>query len=246
MNNLMDELSKRFPKVEVISWKWLENQDSLGFNSLAKLLAKEIIGNIKKIEDLNVVCSISMIGHSMGGLIIRAALKYLKRYRFLMNTLITLGTPHLGYLHSNSHILTTGIWIANKCLRNKTLSEINLSDSRNHNTAFLYKLSLQKSIEWFKTIIVVGSEQDSIGSLESSTIQNSERIGALSNSRLIESMIENILSNLVNTKFYRLRVDFDIQSKSFDTFIGRKAHIELLYNNELFKMIISRFHNVFE
>lgn len=114
MDTIMDELSKRFPKVEVVACKCLEKQDNLGINALSKLLAKEIIGNIKKIEEFNTISSISMIGHSLGGLVIRAALRYLKVYRLLMNTLITLGTPHLGYLHSNSRVLTAGIWMAKK------------------------------------------------------------------------------------------------------------------------------------
>ena len=210
MYPIMTEFSKRFPKLELIWCKSIDGKDDLGIPALAKLLAKEIISILQELEDIHDVGWISMIGHSMGGLIIRAALKYLKAYKSFFNILVTLGTPHLGYIHSNNKFLSTGIWIVDKFLANQTLKEIFQSDSHESDKTFLYKLSQDKSIKWFKTFIVVGSEQDSYGSLESSTIQSSERIQDLNTSSVIDLMVSNILSNLSHTNFYRLRACFDI------------------------------------
>lgn len=45
---------------------------------------------------------ISFIGHSLGGLIIRAALPHLEEYANKMFTFMTFSSPHLGYIFSNS------------------------------------------------------------------------------------------------------------------------------------------------
>ena len=52
---------------------------------------------------------ISFIGHSLGGLIIRAALPHLSEYQNNMYSFLTLSSPHLGYLYNTSSIIDTGI-----------------------------------------------------------------------------------------------------------------------------------------
>ena len=42
---------------------------------------------------------LSFIGYSMGGLIMRAALPHLEKYRDKMHGLMTMGSPHLGYMY---------------------------------------------------------------------------------------------------------------------------------------------------
>lgn len=53
---------------------------------------------------------ISFIGHSLGGLIIRAALPYLEDYKNKFHTFLTLSTPHLG-LMKPSKLIDAGIWV---------------------------------------------------------------------------------------------------------------------------------------
>ena len=57
---------------------------------------------------------LSFIGHSLGGLIIRAALPRLEKYRYNMKLLITLSTPHLGYFFHNSVLNKAGMWALSK------------------------------------------------------------------------------------------------------------------------------------
>ena len=246
LNYLLNTFSRRYPTIEVVSCKSIENKEELGINSLGKLLAKEIIENINSLELYKEIGKISMIGHSMGGLVIRAALRYLKPYKSRMNALITLGSPHLGYLHSNSKIVSAGVWIAKKLSLNRTISEMSLADTTKISETTLYRLSQQKSISWFKTVVMVGSSQDSYGPLESAIIHRSQRIQALANSKIIESMIDNLVENLSKTKFIRLRVNMKISEKSLDSFIGRTAHIQFIDNYFLAKMIIYRFHELFD
>ena len=74
-------------------------------------LAKEVKGFLKECGQVN---RISFIGHSLGGLIIRACLPELDKFAKKMWAFVTLSSPHLGYLYNNSKIVNTGLWILNK------------------------------------------------------------------------------------------------------------------------------------
>ena len=51
---------------------------------------------------------LSFVGHSLGGLIIRAALPHLIKYKEQMYTFVTFSSPHLGYMYSSSSIVDAG------------------------------------------------------------------------------------------------------------------------------------------
>ena len=57
---------------------------------------------------------LSFIGHSLGGLLIRAALPHLDKYKDKMQTILTLATPHLGFMLSTSKVVDTGLWVMKK------------------------------------------------------------------------------------------------------------------------------------
>ena len=55
-------------------------------------------------------------------------------------------------------------------------------------------------------------------------------------------MVNNILGRCDNLEvLYRLDVNFNIEEYTMDSYIGRTAHILFLENEELMKMIVSRF-----
>lgn len=66
--------------------------------------------NSKSLQDME----ISFVGHSLGGLIIRASLKYLQLYKTKFKSFITLCSPHLSYIHHTSKLVTTSLWLMNK------------------------------------------------------------------------------------------------------------------------------------
>lgn len=90
MANLKNALLKRFPEARIYTCKSNENADTQerkdstlssivkdGIKSLAKLVGREMKKEIDRIEESTEIQKISMIGHSLGGLVLRAALKYL-------------------------------------------------------------------------------------------------------------------------------------------------------------------------
>jgi hypothetical protein len=64
----------------------------------------------------------------MGGLIIRAALPLLQKYKFNMKNYISLGTPHLGYFHHNSNLTKLGMWAISKFNNSITMRTLLMED----------------------------------------------------------------------------------------------------------------------
>ena len=59
-------------------------------------------------------------------------------------------------------------------------------------------------------------------------------------------MVNNIFSKCNNLDvLYRLDVNFNIEETNLDSVIGRTAHILFLENEELLKMIVSRYKMLF-
>ena len=149
----------------------------------------------------------------MGGLVIRSALPLLSEYKNLMNTFVTLSTPHLGIDLSTNGIRKAGLWLISKISKSLTMRELNMEDSKNLNQTYLYSLSLFEGLEWFKTVILCGSGQDSYAPYESSLLNfsgyketNSEQ------SKCYLEMANNIKMKLRNCKVIRLDVNFNIEA----------------------------------
>jgi len=140
------------------------------------MISEEIRFEIDKSQALYSVIKISFVGHSLGGLVIRAALEYLEDFKEHFYTIMTLATPHLGYMHSNSRLLSIGMWAFSRVSKNPTISEMRLSDATNIKQCCLYKLSEKPGLNWFKNVIVMGSSQDSYSPIESALIKLSERM----------------------------------------------------------------------
>lgn len=127
---------------------------------------------------------------------LRAALKHLEEFKDVLYGFITLATPHYGYLHSVSKILSVGMWAFSKLTKNPTVSEMRLSDNIKIEESTLFKLSEYNGLEWFKYIVLVGSYHDSYAPLESSLIQLSERSETYQNYQYYKLMCGNLQSKL--------------------------------------------------
>lgn len=64
---------------------------------------------------------LSFIGHSLGGIIIRASLKYLMAFKDKMHLYISLSSPHLGYMYNSNRIIDAGMWVLKKWSKSKCL-----------------------------------------------------------------------------------------------------------------------------
>jgi triacylglycerol esterase/lipase EstA (alpha/beta hydrolase family) len=79
----------------IISSKNAAKNSENDINELAENLAKEIHEDMK-FHDIRSVGKISFIGFSLGGIIIRAALPLISKFKSKFHGFISLATPHLG------------------------------------------------------------------------------------------------------------------------------------------------------
>lgn len=58
-------------------------------------------------------------------------------------------------------------------------------------------------------------------------------------------MVNAMLGSVPLNVLYRVDVNFNIEETSLDSMIGRTAHILFLENEELLKMLVSRYKVIF-
>ena len=94
--------------------------------------------------------------------------------------------------------------------------------------------------------MLVSSFQDQFAPYDSARIQicqDAAKDPKLGNTYI--QMATNLLGQSKLETIYRLDVNFNIEEKNIDSYIGRKAHILFLENEELLRMIISRYKTFF-
>ena len=124
-------------------------------------LASEIKAFIKDNFTKDTFAKLSFIGHSLGGVKIRASLPHLMEYCDKFHCLITLSSPHLGYKVNSSSVVGAGMWVLQKMKNSICLKQLSMSDNEDPEQTCLYKLSLFEGVEYFKHIFLFSSKQDS-------------------------------------------------------------------------------------
>ena len=117
------------------------------------------------------ISKISLIGHSLGGLIIRAALPHLAEYSEKFHLFCTMGTPHLGYLQSQNKMLDAGLWFMKNWKKSPCLTQLSMSDQPKTDDCCLFRLTLLPGLSWFKHVILCSSYQDKYVPFESARVQ---------------------------------------------------------------------------
>jgi hypothetical protein len=183
---------------------------------------------------------ISFIGHSLGNLIIRSAMSRPQMAELLpkLHTFLSLSGPHLGTLFNNSGLVNMGMWLMQKWKKSGSLLQLSLKDHSDPRQTFLYKLSQKTGLEFFRNILLVGSQQDRYVPYHSSRIElckaalkDSSGLGAV-----YVEMVNNILQPIVyksDINFIRYDVYHALPSSTTNNLIGRAAHIAVL-DSEIF------------
>ena len=167
-----------FPEVMFLMSSANEEHTEGDITEMGVRLAQEINTHINQYCPGNSLGKISIIAHSLGGLISRAALPYLEEHKAKMFNFITLSSPHLGYMYNSSTLIDAGMWFLKTWKKSLCLQQLRMTDydsSGNLETCKLYKLSQEKGLEWFKNIIFVSSYQDMYAPFDSARIQISNK-----------------------------------------------------------------------
>lgn len=189
---------------------------------------------------------ISFLGHSLGGIIIRSALPYLSSLKGRMTNLLTIASPHLGYLYHKNFIVTTGLWFLNKFHTQTSMLMLTMSDKPNLRDTYLYKLSHREGLEWFKNVTFVSSPDDSYVNESSALVMGDiEAIedvrGNVVKGMVYREMIQNVSGRLQNGggRVGRVRVLFEkLEAPLIDRIIGRTAHINYLIDHNFIDLLV--------
>eukprot|EP00330_Aristerostoma_sp_ATCC50986_P009653 CAMPEP_0114586582 /NCGR_PEP_ID=MMETSP0125-20121206/9760_1 /TAXON_ID=485358 ORGANISM="Aristerostoma sp., Strain ATCC 50986" /NCGR_SAMPLE_ID=MMETSP0125 /ASSEMBLY_ACC=CAM_ASM_000245 /LENGTH=176 /DNA_ID=CAMNT_0001782073 /DNA_START=1316 /DNA_END=1843 /DNA_ORIENTATION=- len=114
MRLLKNNISLVYPETLYLCASSNEDMTDGEIADMGLRLAGEVINYIQEWIPGNGLGRLSFIGHSLGGLIIRASLPYLEDYASKMHLFMTLSTPHLGYMYHNSKIVDAGMWFLKK------------------------------------------------------------------------------------------------------------------------------------
>ena len=134
------------PKIMCFCSQINEEMTEGSIEKMGKNLAKEVRNYIKewcyaKDRVSLYLQKLSFIGHSLGGIIIRAALPYLEDYKEIMHGYLSLGSPHLGYLVSSHSLVSAGLWVLKNFKNSDCLKQLAMTDASSLKTSLLYRLS---------------------------------------------------------------------------------------------------------
>jgi hypothetical protein len=86
----------------------------------------------------------------MGGLVIRAALAHLSKYKKMFYNFVSLSSPHLGCVYDSSFMIHAGMKIMEKFNTNAvSLKQMAMRDHHIVTKTFLYNLSANKALNDF-------------------------------------------------------------------------------------------------
>jgi Putative serine esterase (DUF676) len=206
---------------------------------LGEMFAVEVRTVLRDFLKKDVIETISFIGHSLGGLIIRAALPLLREeFGKWFQAYMTLSTPHLGVGSGDSFLVGAGFNLMTSWKKFDSLLQMGMKDAEQPKQTFLYQLSTKPGLESFREVILISSPQDTYSPYDSSRIQSSK---TNSGAPIYFEMVENLMNKIRADSLKRVDVCMKFEKASLDRFIGRAAHIALIANGKLIELLSYRY-----
>ncbi|XP_027355325.1 protein FAM135B-like [Abrus precatorius] len=249
------------PKIQVLMSETNEEKTSGDFREMGLRLAQEVItflkrkmdkasrsGNLKDIK-------LSFVGHSIGNLIIRSALaeSIMEPYLRYLYTYVSISGPHLGYMYSSNSIFNSGLWLLKKIKGTQCIHQLTFTDDHDLENTFIYNLSKKKTLANFKNVILLSSPQDGYVPYHSARIElcPAACMDFSKQGKVFLEMLNNCLDQIRTHSEHRvvMRCDINFETssygRSFNTLIGRAAHIEFLECDIFVKFIMWSFPELF-
>lgn len=165
-------------KPELLIYSSNKNEDNTesDISEMGRKLAEEVTEYIRDFCPGPALGRLSFIGYSLGGIIARASLPHLQQYASKLHTFMTLSTPHISFLYSESKLIDAGMWLLKQLKKSESLKQLTMSDDPDLKQTFLYKLSGLQEIGSFKNVVLFGSDQDTYCPYDSATIQVTDKM----------------------------------------------------------------------
>ena len=164
-------IATALPEAQFLCSQANEDDTECDIFNMGYKLSQEVHQFIRETCPGNQLARLTFIGHSLGGLIIRAALPFLDKFKDKMHGYLSLCTPHLGYMYKSGKLFSAGMWFLKKWKKSTSLSQLAMTDKKALDQTALFELSKSKGFAWFKHIILVSSFQDQYAPFDSARIQ---------------------------------------------------------------------------
>ncbi|EFA82772.1 hypothetical protein PPL_04467 [Heterostelium album PN500] len=206
--------SIHFPMALYLICSSIEENTLDDIQQLGEKIATEVSGYLQDNLFYNIT-RISFVGHSLGGIVVRSALtsNKLKEHLSKLHTYVSLSSPHLGVKFSGSNLVPSAMWVWQKFSSSTCLKQLLMQDTNGPLTdCFLYKLSESKSLEHFKFVILVGSEQDGYVPFHSARIELPKESLKDKSRTVVKKMLQNILSPIKDKPIEYSKYNLPIES----------------------------------
>lgn len=246
MRNFKNQVVKIFPLSEVFTPRANNSHfPRLTLEVMARRLAAELLEFLQQFFPGG-VNKISFIGHSLGGVVIRAALPFMPFIHRQLFTFLSLGTPHLGVASKRSGIVSLGIKLYKELGNMLILHELDLTDNLDPYACSLYQVSQLPQFGLFQNFVFVSSRQDGYAPLESAHILVTKKTQKIPETgELLLKMAQNIFSFVKPDRISRVTVDLRAEGNALDDLTGRTAHTEICQNPKVAQLILYRFTSFF-
>jgi hypothetical protein len=209
MRILENYFVKIFPHTIFLVSEFNQNMENKRIEDLGRELAREVDTFVSAFTNYS---KISFVGHSLGGIIIRTALPYLKKLRPYMCSYVSLSVPHLGCRGSGNMLVQLGMNLLVSIKKDFIIKQLQMDDHEDIRQTFMYKLSTNDCLHWFQNILLVSSPQDSFVPYFSARIQPNIKKDNDENQALRE-MAYKIWSKVSNNEITRFDVDINSPKK---------------------------------
>lgn len=239
-------LALRLPELQTLCSAANGGDTEGDIQAMGQKLALEVANHVREWYPQNALKKLSFFGHSLGGVIIRAALPLLAEFKSKMHLFVTFSSPHLGYAYQDSSLVGAGMWLLKKWRSSKCLEQLEMTDEKDHAESFIYRLSLAEGLGWFKHVVLMSSFLDTYSPYESSRVEVFRKTPTNSLKEAVYiQMAANIISQIKANELYRVDVAFNIKKSDINSLIGREAHLQFLESEALMKLFAYRYAHLF-
>uniref|UniRef100_A0A1I7WP36 DUF676 domain-containing protein n=1 Tax=Heterorhabditis bacteriophora TaxID=37862 RepID=A0A1I7WP36_HETBA len=171
------------------------------FDTMADNLLDEVHNYM--MASLEPSVKVSFVAHSLGGIIVRAALAKANAdwLHPRLHTLLTINSPHLGLTYLGRGV-NWGLQLIQWWKQSRSMEQLSLRDEISFHDSFLFQLSEKKTFSHFKYVLLIGTPPDVFVPCHSSLLAPcktaNKDFSALGTT--YREMLSNILNEIVSSE----------------------------------------------